>query len=233
MSDTKQADALRLANILRGIDARNRFANKMLSAAAETIESLHAENESLKAQLEAVGAGGVGPLVGAPAQPVAQAHPADDGVVWCGWACQMPGNLPRLFGAREIAELNLYEDEGDRLIFMSAKHGAPQPAAQVQPYDQREMGLCDKCGWKGVIPYADGPVCVVCEHNKTLAPGAAAQAKEDACEWLLTDADNGVWESACGEAWTFIDGGPVDNSVRFCHGCGKPVAIAAQQGGAA
>ena len=53
---------------------------------------------------------------------------------------------------------------------------------------------------------------------------------EDACEWLLSDEDNGVWASGCGEAWCFIDGGPEDNNMRFCHGCGKPVAIAAQQG---
>ena len=38
---------------------------------------------------------------------------------WSGWACQKPGKLPRLYGAREIAELNLDEPEtGDRLIFL-------------------------------------------------------------------------------------------------------------------
>lgn len=35
---------------------------------------------------------------------------------WSGWACQYPGKMPRLYGAREIAELNWYPAEGARLI---------------------------------------------------------------------------------------------------------------------
>ena len=46
---------------------------------------------------------------------------------------------------------------------------------RVQPYDQQAMGLCHACGWKGVIDYPDGPVCVACEHDKTLSPQPAAQ----------------------------------------------------------
>ena len=45
----------------------------------------------------------------------------------------------------------------------------------AQPYDQQAMGLCHACGWKGVIDYPDGPVCVACEHDKTLSPQPAAQ----------------------------------------------------------
>lgn len=37
---------------------------------------------------------------------------------WSGWACQYPGKLPRLYGTREIAELNLDDENGDRLIFL-------------------------------------------------------------------------------------------------------------------
>ena len=46
---------------------------------------------------------------------------------------------------------------------------------KAQPYDQQAMGLCHVCGWKGVIDYPDGPVCVACEHDKTLAPQPTAQ----------------------------------------------------------
>ena len=49
-------------------------------------------------------------------------------------------------------------------------------AAQAQPYDQQAMELCHVCGWKGVIDYPDGPVCVACEHDKQLAPQPTAQA---------------------------------------------------------
>ena len=48
---------------------------------------------------------------------------------------------------------------------------------RAQPYDQQAMGLCHVCGWKGVIDYPDGPVCVACEHDKTLSPQPTAQAQ--------------------------------------------------------
>ena len=44
---------------------------------------------------------------------------------------------------------------------------------------------------------------------------------------LARDAGVGAWETACGEAWQFTCDGPEENNFRFCHGCGKPVAIAA------
>lgn len=52
------------------------------------------------------------------------------------------------------------------------------------------------------------------------------QAERVPCEWSLTDDDAGVYSSACGEMWVFNDGGPDENSVRFCQGCGKPVSLA-------
>ena len=51
---------------------------------------------------------------------------------------------------------------------------------RAQPYDQQAMGLCHVCGWKGVIDYPDGPVCVACEHDKTLSPQPTAQAQAQA-----------------------------------------------------
>lgn len=44
---------------------------------------------------------------------------------WSGWACQYPGKLPRLYGAREIAELNCDTENGDRMLFLS-EYAAPQ-----------------------------------------------------------------------------------------------------------
>lgn len=46
------------------------------------------------------------------------------------------------------------------------------------------------------------------------------------CEWHQATGDYyGPWESACGHAWSFNDGGPEDNHVEFCQGCGKPIKI--------
>lgn len=46
------------------------------------------------------------------------------------------------------------------------------------------------------------------------------------CEWKCDDIDNGTWESCCGEIWTFIDGGPVENGMLFCHHCGGKLKTA-------
>jgi hypothetical protein len=65
--------------------------------------------------------------------------------------------------------------------------------------------------------------------RKRLAPKddvAAVQASS--CEWREEDQWGpmaGTYESACGEAWAFTDGGPTENNVRFCQGCGKPVKL--------
>lgn len=45
------------------------------------------------------------------------------------------------------------------------------------------------------------------------------------CTWSFSDDDSGTWASACGELWSFIDGGPTDNRVRHCQGCGRPVTV--------
>lgn len=49
--DTKQAEVLRLANILRGIDTRSRFSNERLSSASDALENQHARITDLESQL--------------------------------------------------------------------------------------------------------------------------------------------------------------------------------------
>ena len=58
--------------------------------------------------------------------------------------------------------------------------------------------------------------------------GRAALANaEPTCTWSKDpDFEMGdTYDSACGEKWSFIDGGPTENRVSFCQGCGKPVKI--------
>lgn len=60
----------------------------------------------------------------------------------------------------------------------------------------------------------------------------AAQSSQRAavaeCQWTHDFCgESGLWDSACGEAWGFIDGGPQENGVKFCHGCGGRIVIAA------
>lgn len=58
-----------------------------------------------------------------------------------------------------------------------------------------------------------------------------ALAKGTTCTWTKDpDFEMGdTYHSACGELWSFIDGGPNENHARYCHGCGGKVSMA--QGG--
>lgn len=50
--------------------------------------------------------------------------------------------------------------------------------------------------------------------------------KAKACTWEHSDdPDMSWWETSCGEAWTFIDGGPAENGMKFCPYCGGALRI--------
>jgi len=49
------------------------------------------------------------------------------------------------------------------------------------------------------------------------------------CLWSLDDDESGTWRSACGELWSFIDGGPTENRVVYCHHCGGKVVLEADK----
>ena len=44
------------------------------------------------------------------------------------------------------------------------------------------------------------------------------------CEWTHND-DDGYWDTSCGKAWRFDDGGPKENNMNFCHCCSKTLSI--------
>jgi len=43
---------------------------------------------------------------------------------------------------------------------------------------------------------------------------------DDYCTW---DDTPEYWESDCGMLWVFTDGGPTENQMRYCPGCGRRV----------
>ena len=55
------------------------------------------------------------------------------------------------------------------------------------------------------------------------------QAEPPTCAWSSEDDAfmPGTYRSACGELWSYLDGGWIDNRVNFCHGCGGKVVEAA------
>jgi hypothetical protein len=40
------------------------------------------------------------------------------------------------------------------------------------------------------------------------------------CEWSQDDWEAGTWSAGCGLVWCFEDGGPTENEMKFCPGCG-------------
>jgi len=52
-----------------------------------------------------------------------------------------------------------------------------------------------------------------------------ASFRPDDCTWTPEDDDSmpDTWSSACGQMWSFIDGGPEENRVSYCHHCGGKV----------
>lgn len=50
------------------------------------------------------------------------------------------------------------------------------------------------------------------------------EQRETPCVWSVDD--DGIWTATCGEVeWCFNDGGPVENKVMRCCGCGHPVQV--------
>lgn len=78
---------------------------------------------------------------------------------------------------------------------------------------------------KLVQEHCDGVACVNGKLIEAALRELIEKHKEKLCEWHLGDEENGIWESSCGEAWSFIDGGPQENRVSYCHHCGYKVSI--------
>ena len=57
--------------------------------------------------------------------------------------------------------------------------------------------------------------------DKCFVESSLAQ-RELVCAWRREDDDHmpDTWRSDCGVMWTFTDGSPVDNDMKYCCGCG-------------
>jgi hypothetical protein len=65
------------------------------------------------------------------------------------------------------------------------------------------------------------------DHYDVEIPLYAAPVAYSPCKWRLTDSDNGIWSASCDPklAYSFTDGGPVENGHRHCHSCGHPLVV--------
>ena len=59
--------------------------------------------------------------------------------------------------------------------------------------------------------------CDICTE-----PDAPEEAPmPETCHWTQdADPDFAVWQTDCGEAFTLMEGGPTENTMRFCCYCG-------------
>ena len=60
---------------------------------------------------------------------------------WSGWACQYPGEMPRLYGNKWFAEMNWDPENGDRLMFLSSP---PEPRVR-KPEHLRVLEEIKRC----------------------------------------------------------------------------------------
>jgi hypothetical protein len=61
------------------------------------------------------------------------------------------------------------------------------------------------------------------DELEALVQACAASSVETECLW--SEDDDGLWQTACGREWQFIDDGPIENRLHFCIQCGKHVAL--------
>ena len=121
--------------------------------------------------------------------------------------------------------------DSDKLCFARAalrSWGQPSGAGEVVAWRYRMRGDLQ---WQ----YTERPEQFAhADEVQPLTTPQPTQAQAGAvpltCAWAHNEND-GFWESACGEAWRFDDGGPAENSMHFCHSCGKSLRINAKEAG--
>ena len=60
-----------------------------------------------------------------------------------------------------------------------------------------------------------------------------AKEGQAVCAWVLDDEDNNTWATTCGNMYVFMEGGPVENDMRYCPYCGKRILVTQEEQDAA
>ena len=71
-------------------------------------------------------------------------------------------------------------------------------------------------------------ICNECETVSYCTKHGCIPKQPAPCTWTkLPDPHMpDTFNATCGVVWTFTDGGPAENDVRFCPGCGAAVSVA-------
>jgi hypothetical protein len=77
---------------------------------------------------------------------------------------------------------------------------------------------------RGPTGYATWSDAALDERNKRIAAERDLQAAQrelaKSCVW---SGDGDVWETSCGNAFVFNDGGPKENEAKYCMYCGGKI----------
>ena len=106
-----------------------------------------------------------------------------------------------------------------------AKWGTPAPVGVGEVAEHYRNAIASACeGWTmpdGLRKHLETALWSPPTPQPTQAQAGAVPLT---CEWTHNE-DDGFWETACGEAWRFDDGGPGENNMHFCHSCGNSLRI--------
>ena len=105
------------------------------------------------------------------------------------------------------------------------KWGAPAPVGVGEVAERYRNAIASACeGWTmpdGLRKHLETALWSPPTPQPTQLQAGAVPLT---CEWTHNE-DDGFWETACGEAWRFDDGGPGENNMHFCHSCGNSLRI--------
>ena len=112
-----------------------------------------------------------------------------------------------------------------------AKWGTPAPVGVGEVAERYRNAIASACeGWTmpdGLRKHLETALWSPPTPQPTQPQAGAVPLT---CEWTHNE-DDGFWETACGEAWRFDDGGPGENNMHFCHSCGNSLRIKGGQHG--
>lgn len=91
-------------------------------------------------------------------------------------------------------------------------------------------GEVDPTGWlRG--DGTRGPECNYCGatarsmeawQTRAALSHAPTSSASPSCKWTES---SGIWETGCGQTWSFIEDGPAENGALFCHHCGGRLVL--------
>ena len=124
-----------------------------------------------------------------------------------------------------------FEGEVEFARAVLAKWGTPAPVGVGEVAERYRNAIASACeGWTmpdGLRKHLETALWSQPTPQPTQPQAGAVPLT---CEWTHND-DDGYWDTSCGKAWRFDDGGPKENNMNFCHCCGKTLRIKGKEAG--